>query len=212
MNMIDHTITEYLITVSGKVQRVGFRDKVEDLAMNYDIMGYVENRPRKEAFILAQGKKENLDQFCKMVQKLDPPCKVTSIKITEHPCENNYDVFSIVRGDPNEELAERFDNAVFYLHNIDQKQDKMLEKQDKMLEKQDKMLEKQDIMSGKQDIMIDLQKESISLQTNTFNEIHALRNDITDSFMYEVKLARTEIKELRKELVQAGVLHNCESS
>ena len=203
--MIDHIITEYQITVSGKVQRVGFRDKVEDLAMNYDIMGYVENRPKKEAFILAQGKKENLDQFCKMVQKLDPPCKVTSIKITEHPCENNYDVFSIVRGDPNEELAERFDNAVFYLHSIDQKQDKMLEKQDKMLEKQD-------IMSGKQDIMIDLQKESISLQTNTFNEIHALRKDITDSFMNEVKLARTEIKELRKELVQAGVLHNCESS
>ena len=205
MKMIDHIITEYQITVSGKVQRVGFRDKVEDLAMNYDIMGYVENRPKKEAFILAQGKKENLDQFCKMVQKLDPPCKVTSIKITEHPCENNYDVFSIVRGDPNEELAERFDNAVFYLHSIDQKQDKMLEKQDKMLEKQD-------IMSGKQDIMIDLQKESISLQTNTFNEIHALRKDITDSFMNEVKLARTEIKELRKELVQAGVLHNCESS
>jgi len=226
--MSEEILIQYQIIVTGKVQNVGFRDKIDDLAFDHNILGYVENRPKKEVFILAQGLKENLDQFCQKFQRLEPPVKVQSLRITEHPYDQKYDDFLVVRGDPNEELGERFDTAVYFLHSIDRKQDQMLNKQDQMLGKQDQMINKQDQMLGKQDQMIDkqdqmlgkqdqmidkqdqmlsLQKESICLQSKTLDEVHALRSDLTDKVMTEVTLARTEIRELRNELIQAGVLN-----
>ena len=204
--MSEDSLTQYQNIVSGNIQRVGFRDKVDDLAFDYSISGYVENRPKKEVFILAQGNRQNLEQFCQKVQKLELPVKVQSLRITEHPWDERYQDFSVIRGKPIEELAERFDTAVYFLNSIDKKQDQMLGKQDQMLDKQDQMLGKQDQMLGKQDQIIDLQKESICIQSKTLDEVHALRTDLTEKVMAEVTLARTEIKELRNELIQAGVL------
>lgn len=191
--MSEEILIQYQIIVTGKVQNVGFRDKIDDLAFDHNILGYVENRPKREIFILAQGMRENLDIFCQKFQRLEPPIKVQLLKITEHPYDQKYDDFLVVRGDPNEELAERFDTAVYFLHSIDRKQDQMLGKQDQMI--------------GKQDQMIGLQKESICIQSKTLDEVHALRSDLTDKVMNEVTLARTEIRELRNELIQAGVLN-----
>ncbi len=163
--MSDDSLTQYQIIVSGNIQRVGFRDKVDDLAFDFSISGYVENRPKKEAFILAQGNKQNLEQFCQKVQKLELPVKVQSLRITEHPWDEKYQDFSVIRGKPIEELAERFDTAVYFLNSIDRKQDQML---------------------GKQDQIIDLQKESICIQSKTLDEVHALRTDLTEKVMAEV--------------------------
>ena len=191
-------LTQYLIMVSGKVQGVGFRDRVEDLAMEYDITGYVQNSPKKEVYILAQGRKEDLDSFCDKIQRCEPPVKIQSIRITEQPYETAYSEFLILRGDPNEELAERLDTAVYFLYSMDRKQDLMLYKQDQALGNQDQMLKKQDQM-------IDLQRESISIQSTTLDEVRALRTDLTDRIMTDITLARSENKELRNELIQAGI-------
>ena len=210
--MIHKAPTQYSIIVSGKVQGVSFRDRVEDLAMEYDITGYVQNSPKKEVYILAQGRKENLDSFCDKIQRCEPLVKVHSIRITEQPCETVYSEFLILRGDPNEELTERLDAAVYFLYSMDRKQDLMLYKQDQalgnqdqMLKKKDQMIGKQDQMLGKQDQMIDLQRESISIQSTTLDEVRALRTDLTDRIMTEITLARSENKELRNELIQAGI-------
>jgi len=260
--MTVNSLKQYYITAFGKVQRVGFRDKVEEIALNNQISGYVQNLSTRDVCIVAEGKETDLEQFTRDIQNCNPPVKVSSIKVLERPYEGTYEDFIIIRGEPIEELAERFDHAIFYLHNIDTKQDKMLGKQDLMIDKQDQMIGKQDIMIGKQDQMIDkqdimigkqdqmidkqdimigkqdqmigkqdqmidkqdimigkqdqmigkqdqmieIQKTSVDLQSKTLDEIHSLRNDFSDRFMHEISEARAEIRELRNELVQAGVL------
>jgi acylphosphatase len=202
-NMPEEILTQYQIIVSGKVQRVGFRDKVEDFAIENNVLGYVQNLRGQDVQIVAEGEKTNLIRFCKAVENCELPVKVRKITILEKPFEGKYEFFLINRGDPIEELGERFDHAIFFLHSIDTKQDRMLYKQDEMLEKQDQML-------GKQDQMIEAQKHTVDLQSKTLSEIHSLRNDFADRFMQEVTKARKEIRELRSELVQAGVL--CDGS
>ena len=232
--MTVNSLKQYYITAFGKVQRVGFRDKVEEIALNNQISGYVQNLSTRDVCIVAEGKETDLEQFTRDIQNCNPPVKVSSMKVLERPYEGTYEDFIIIRGEPIEELAERFDHAIFYLHNIDTKQDKMLGKQDLMIGKQDLMIDKQDQMIGKQDIMIgkqdqmidkqdimigkqdqmigkqdqmiEIQKTSVDLQSKTLDEIHSLRNDFSDRFMHEISEARAEIRELRNELVQAGVL------
>lgn len=197
--MVNNSFKQYRIIVIGKVQRVGFRDKVEDIAVEHRLTGYVQNLSTRDVCIVAEGKDTDLERFCRAVQNCEPPVKVSSMRVTECPYEGTYEDFIITRGEPFEELAERFDNAIYYLHSIDAKQDQMLENQDLSLGKQDQML-------GKQDLMIETHKHTVDLQSKTLDEIHALRTDFTDRFMYEVSEARAEIRELRNELVQAGVL------
>ena len=91
-----------------------------------------------------------------------------------------------------EELSERFDSAIYYLNNIDIKQDKMLEKQDQMLGKQDQMVEKQNTVIG--------------LQIETLNEIKGVRKDFQKTFTEELIEIRGEIRELRTAMMQAGYL------
>jgi acylphosphatase len=250
--MPEKSLSQYQITVSGKVQRVGFRDKVEDFAIDNNILGYVQNLPGQDVQIIAEGKITDLIRFCKAVENCELPVKVRKMLIVEKPYEGRFDLFLIKRGDPTEELGERFDHAIHYLHSIDTKQDRMLYnqdqmlgkqdqmlgkqdqmidkqdqmlgkqdqmidkqdqmlgKQDQMLGKQDQMIDKQDQMLGKQDQMIEAQKHTVDLQSKTLDEIHSLRKDFADRFMQEVSEARKEIRELRSELVQAGVL--CDGS
>lgn len=226
--------TQYHIVVSGKVQRVGFRDKVEDIALSLNLTGYVENSSHRKVIIVAEGEEQSLARFCDELQKCPPPILVSTLKITEHPYCGEFDDFIIIRGDPNDEFAERFDSAIFYLHTMNQKMDQSLGKQDQMLDKQDQMLDKQDQMLGKQDQMLDkqdrmldkqdqmlhlqgkmlnkqddmivIQKHAVDLQSKTLDEVHSLRNDFSDRFMHEISEARAEIRQLRNELVQAGVL------
>lgn len=77
-----------------------------------------------------------------------------------------------------EELSERFDSAIYYLNNIDIKQDKMLEKQDTV----------------------------IGLQIETLNEIKGVRKDFQKTFSEELIEIRGEIRELRTAMMQAGYL------
>ena len=112
---------QYQIIVKGKVQRVGFRDKVEDIALDYDLGGYVRNLNSRDVFILAEGTEENLNLFCEAIQQFTLPIKVKSIQISEHPIEGTYSEFCIVRGDTAEEFSERFDSALYYLDSINTK-------------------------------------------------------------------------------------------
>jgi acylphosphatase len=152
------------IYVRGKVQRVGFRDKVEDIAYDLELTGYVQNQSSNDVVIVIEGEDEKVNQFIQQVRDVPPPVKIKSLDVTEYPYSGDYSEFSIMRGEVMDEFAERFDTAVHLLHSIDQKQDRMLDKQDQMLDKQDQMLDKQDQMLDKQDQMLDKQDQMLDKQ------------------------------------------------
>ena len=201
------------IYVRGKVQRVGFRDKVEDIAYNLGLTGYVQNQSSNDVVIVIEGEDEKINQFIQQVRDVPPPVKIKSLDVTEYPYSGDYSEFSIIRGEVMDEFAERFDTAVHLLHSIDQKQDRMLDKQDQMLDKQDQMLsrqdqmlDKQDRMLGKQDQMIRKQDDVIGIQIETLNEIKGVRSDFQKTFTEELMEIRGEIRELRSAMMEAGYL------
>lgn len=52
-----------LLTVSGKVQNVGFRYFVKTLADNLKVKGFVKNLPNGKVYIDAEGNEESLALF-----------------------------------------------------------------------------------------------------------------------------------------------------
>ena len=147
------------ITVYGRVQRVGYRDAVAELARILGIKGTVRNLDDDVSVeIVAEGEEGALNEFIKRINIKDYVVQVDKIDVKEEKPTGEFKHFKIIRGEPTEELGERLDVAGKVLYKIAEKQDqtlvtinKMLEKQDqtivginKMLEKQDKMLEKQD--------------------------------------------------------------------
>ncbi len=211
--MTDNSSKQYIITVTGKVQRVGFRDKVEDLAIEHRIKGYVQNIKTREVSIVAEGLDSNLKNFCAALKNCEPPVMVSTINIEERPVLGTYEDFTILRGEPIEELAERFDTAIFYLHSIDTKQDQMLGKQDVMIELQKETLglqkhtiELQEHTIELQEHTIELQENSVSIQNETLNEIRAVKSTVSNTFMQELSELRTEVRDMRNELIKAGVI------
>jgi acylphosphatase len=209
-----------IITASGEVQRVGYRDRVTKIAKKYNITGIVRNSPGYDVEIIAEGNEADLDRFISQIRIHEDPIYVESIKIETGTYEGKWKYFEIQRGNPDEELGERLDAALTYLVRIDSnsrrsveigeqmlgKQDQMLDKQDQMLDKQDQMLDKQDQMLGKQDQMLANQDYQISLQKITNQEIQEMRSDIKDSLNTKYQFIEQQLHEIQTILKNAGMM------
>lgn len=53
-------MTEARCVVTGRVQRVGYRDYVQGAALELGLTGYVENLPDGSVYVVAQGAPEQL--------------------------------------------------------------------------------------------------------------------------------------------------------
>ena len=194
-----------ILIAKGKVQKVGYRDFVQDSARELGITGYVENLEDGNVKVVCEGKDAGINEFINgiKVKKAFLDVVETSVKYEEPTGE--FEIFKILYGDVPEELGDRLGAALLYLGATNQKIDagfKMLgEKQDQMLEKQDQMLGKQDQMLGKQDQMLEKQDKTIDAivgvsekidgsKEEMVTEISSLRDDLR-SYM-EYKFARIE--------------------
>ena len=185
----------FTITVSGRVQRVGFRDFIAETARKVRLAGEVRNsEDPSQVVIVAEGERNVLNEFVCEVKRAPSPAEIENIAVSEQNPTGEFKFFRIARGEPNEELGERLDVANTYLRSmlvkqdktLDkqdgtlEKQDRMLEKQDRMLETQDQMLEKQDQMLDGQDKMLEKQDRMLGKQGETVNEIKGTKNEIRE--------------------------------
>jgi len=69
------------ITVSGKVQGVGFRAFVYDKAQGLGLAGFVKNMPDGNVFIDVQGDEETLDKFLEYVHQGPIRSRVDKVEI-----------------------------------------------------------------------------------------------------------------------------------
>ena len=171
------------ITVYGRVQKVGYRDAVAELARTLGIKGTVRNLEDDVSVeIVAEGEESALKEFVKRINIKDYVVQVDKIEVREEKATGEFKHFKIIRGELTEELGERIDVAGKLLYKMLEKQDKMLEKQDKMLEKQDKMLEKQDQTIGAIHEMLEKQDKMLEKQDQTINAINMMHKDMTTRF------------------------------
>jgi acylphosphatase len=150
--------------VSGKVQEVGYRARIVDIANTLSLKGVVENQKDGRVKIIAEGEDEKLKWFESAIDIKNTLIYVSSIEKVYSPACNKFDNFGelVVKG----ETDSRLDTAAVYLKelifafnkmndNLGGKMDQMLDKQDQMIGKMDQMLGKMDQMIGKQDELLD---------------------------------------------------------
>ena len=198
------------IIVKGDVQSVGYREKVRKIARKCNITGNVRNLHPYDVQVVAEGEEQDLKTFIDTIRIQKPPVVVEELNVSYGEPTGEFGHMEIIRGDWEEEQAERLDNGVNLLHGIqdnteesirignemlgkqdqmlgkqDQmldKQDQMLGKQDQMLDKEDQMLDKQDQMLGKQDQMLGKQDQMLGKQDTTIGGIEGLRGDMGQRF------------------------------
>jgi acylphosphatase len=83
------------IFVEGKVQGVGFRYFVKQLAEENNITGWVRNRYDDRVEITAQGNDKDLNQFISKVRVGPPSAHVTSLDLDWLDSQSLFERFSI---------------------------------------------------------------------------------------------------------------------
>lgn len=72
----------YQITVSGRVQGVGFRWSTQQLATELGLVGFVQNLMNGDVLIEVQGPKDIVQQFVRKVRAgVTPYARVTNVQI-----------------------------------------------------------------------------------------------------------------------------------
>ena len=179
------------IIAKGKVQKVGYRDFVQDSARELGINGYVENLEDGTVKIVCEGEEPKIEEFIRDIKVKKGFTDVSDVSVKYEEPTGEFKLFKIKYGDVPEELGDRLGAALLYLGATNQKIDAGF----KMLgEKQDMMLEKQDMMLGKQDDTIEAIREVSEKidhsKEDVVTEIRSLREDLR-SYM-ENKFARIE--------------------
>jgi len=173
--------------VSGKVQKVGYRARVVDIANALGLKGMIENLKDGRVKIIAEGEDEKLKWFEGAIDIKNALIYVSSIEKSYSPASGEFNSFGklVAKG----ETDTRLDTAAGYLkelisavnkmnENLGGKMDQMLNKQDQMLNKQDQMLSKQDQMLSKQDQMLSKQDQMLSKQDELLDEVISMNENL----------------------------------
>ncbi|HOV81983.1 MAG TPA: acylphosphatase [Methanothrix sp.] len=195
--------------VSGRVQEVGYRARVVDIASAIGLKGMVENLLDGRVKIIAEGEDEKLRWFESAIDIKNALINVSAIEKSYSPASGEFDTFGklVAKG----ETDRRLDTAAGYLKeliyavnnmndNLGSKMDRMNEnlsgKIDQMNEnlsgKIDQMNEN---LSGKMDRMLDKQDELLDEARDVNRKLdQVLEKDIVElkSDMAEVKAALRE--------------------
>jgi acylphosphatase len=135
--------------VSGKVQRVGYRARVIQLANGLGLKGIIENLSGGRVRIVAEGDEEKIKLFEGSINIKNTFIQVTSIeKIYSQPYGEFGSFYKLVG---TGETDSRLDEGIGVLKNMRDLLISTCSTQKQMLGMQDQMLGKQDQMLGKQD-------------------------------------------------------------
>lgn len=85
------------ILVSGKVQGVFFRAFIAKKARELGLLGWVANLPDGKVKVVAQGKKDSLEELVDLARSGPPLAKVSDIKVKWSSRLESFDGFSIRR-------------------------------------------------------------------------------------------------------------------
>ena len=152
--------------VSGKVQEVGYRGRVVDMANELGLKGTIGNLKDGRVKIIAEGDDDNLRLFESAIDIKNALIFVSRIDKEYSPARGEFDGFSklVARG----ETDTRLDTAIGYLKEIvsvvSNMNDNLGGKMDQMLDKQDELLVEVKDINRKFDKVLD--KDILELKTD----------------------------------------------
>jgi len=77
-----------IITISGRVQNVGFRYHTRKTALDLNISGFVKNEPDGSVYVEANGEEVFLDQFILWCQSGPTWARVDEVKVVAMPYQD----------------------------------------------------------------------------------------------------------------------------
>ena len=132
------------IIISGRVQKAGFRNFIDELAFDMYLTGYVKNLSDGTVQVICEGEEEPLREFVRKINIDQYPIRVEHVDVTYTEPTLEYKTFEIIRVKENFVTAtyERMDTAVRYMRllnlNLGNKIDGLGEKIDELGEKIDR--------------------------------------------------------------------------
>ncbi|MEI8006536.1 MAG: acylphosphatase [Bacteroidota bacterium] len=86
----------YNITISGQVQKIGFRFSAMHSAYRYGVQGIVKNMNDGKVYIEAEGEDSNLDDFLQWCRRGPLGAKVDNVGVEEGEMKNflSFDIIS----------------------------------------------------------------------------------------------------------------------
>ena len=92
------------LTMSGKVQQVGFRFSAMETACRFSISGFVMNMGYDRVYIEAEGLEENLRKYLAWCRQGPLGARVDHMEIAEAPLKNyaNFEIVSRKSLQPND--------------------------------------------------------------------------------------------------------------
>lgn len=108
------------IIVKGKVQKVGYRAIVKNIANKLGVVGYIENLKNGDVRIVAEGDEEILSEFKSDLAINNPIIQVNELEIKYSAPVDEFDYFSINISDPTIELEERYYQGIRYFAHLTQ--------------------------------------------------------------------------------------------
>jgi acylphosphatase/gas vesicle protein len=195
-------VKRFEIIVKGNVQKVGYRDYVEEVARKLGIVGFVENVKDGTVRIVCETDEETVKKFIHEINIKKGLIEVEDVQIKSVGiATGEFKYFEIKYGPLEEEIGERMVMAVKYASAMwsdikEMKQDIKEVKQDIKEMKQDIKDMKQDISEMKQDIKEikgDV-KEVLKKQEETIKEIRELRSDLKSYLDERFKKIEEEIR------------------
>ena len=176
--------------VSGKVQEVGYRARVVDIANAFGLKGMVENLKDGRVKIIAEGEDEKLKWFEFAIDIKNTLISVSAIIKTYSPATGDFENFGklVTKG----ETDSRLDTAAVYLKEIVVSVNKM-----------------NDNLGGKMDTMIAKQDQMLDKQDTTIGEIRALRTDLKgymDMRFKRIEADLSELKDMKVALIEKGLI------
>ena len=91
------------ITISGKVQNVGLRIKIANIADKLGVCGRVENLANGTVLMVCKGEQEVLDEMMHQIKQIPSPVTIESMAIVETSPATGMSGFQILSHDSGEE-------------------------------------------------------------------------------------------------------------
>ncbi len=184
--------------VSGKVQEVGYRGRVVDMAKALGLKGMIENLPDGKVKIIAEGDDEKLKWFESAIVIKNTLIDVFATDKEYSAASGEFDDFGklVTKGETDTRLdtaASYLKDLIFAVNNMNEnlggKIDRMDEnlggKMDRMLDKQDELLvEVKDIGQKQDELLVEVKDVNRKFDRVLDKDIAELKGD-----MAEVKAA-----------------------
>jgi acylphosphatase len=181
------------VLVDGRVQRVGYRYVVANLARERNVKGYVRNLDDGRVEIVAEGEEKELEDFLARIQVKEEPIIVERIEVHEEKPTGEFKTFRIVTGSLEEEMVEGFGTGASYLML-------MLRLQKEMIGMQKEMIGMQKETLKLQNETLSLQRETLKLQRETLEEVRGLRQDLVSVLNERLRKLEEDVAKIKAKL------------